>query len=259
MRIDAHVHLQDIEQDMNVQINALQSQYNKLRIEKALLIPSDHTQRNEDVATIRNKFNKLFDLVCLIDFGSTDFSSLEGQMEYYLDTLKCVGFKIHPRYQGISLTDKRIITAVQIAGKMRLPVIIDCLPSRGQIRIMDMLPLLVDEIAMSCPKTPIIMSHMGGHRVLDALIVAIKNPNVFMDVSAVMIKYHGSTIMEDIAYCIAQLVDTGKILFGSDYPAFSPCATYKLLKKIAKKKHLKHYQMENIMGQNLMKIMEKRK
>jgi len=100
-------------------------------------------------------------------------------MEYHMNTLNCVGFKIHPRYQGIPLTDGRIIKVAQIAGKMGMPVIIDCLPSRGSMRISDMLPLLIDEIAMSCSKTPIIMAHMGGHRVLDGLIVA-KKPLMYL-------------------------------------------------------------------------------
>ena len=80
-----------------------------------------------------------------------------------------------------------------------------------------------------------------------------------MDISAVMKKYKGCTIIQDIAYCISKLSDTGNIIFGSDNPNFSPFDTYKALEKIAKKKHVSRKQIENIMGDNIKKIMELRK
>jgi len=73
-----------------------------------------------------------------------------------------------------------------------------------------------------------------------------------------MIKYNGSTIINDVALCIDQLANTGKMMFGFDYPMFSPYTTYKLLREIVKKKHLKQKQIEGIMCQNMIRIMERK-
>lgn len=256
MRIDAHAHLKGDSTEMDMQICNLLSMYKILNIKKALLIPFDEMQKNEIIASIRDKFSDVFYFISLVDFENNMFENFEEQMTYHMEVLRCVGYKIHPRYQGISLTDNRLKSIVEIAGKLGQFVIIDCLPSRGLVRIADTLPLLVDDIAMSCPKTPIIMAHMGGHRVLDALIVAQKNPNVYMDISATIIKYQGSSIMQDIVYCLNKLSDMGKLIFGSDYPTFSPRDTYEILEGLIKQAHLSNVEIEKIMGSNFINIME---
>lgn len=255
MRIDGHLHLDNLLENENLQLTKLYSEYKKIKINRALLIPKDDSQKNSLVSSFCER-NLMFHFVSLIDFDNLGFQSLEDQMRYHSEVYNCVGYKIHPRYQGIKLTDKRILMAVQLAGELRKPVIIDCMSSRSIIPIKCTLPLLIDEIAHECPKTTIIIAHMGGHRVLDAFAVARNNPNVFLDISAVMIKFFDSSVINDVGFVVFQLAKEGKIVFGSDYPIFSPYETFKLLEKIMKKWHIKQRYLEFIMGRNIERIFE---
>jgi len=58
---------------------------------------------------------------------------------------------------------------------------------------------------------------MGGHKVLDFMLLAKRLDNVFLDCSYSLLYYRGSSITDDILYAMRSM-RYKKIFYGSDYP-----------------------------------------
>jgi predicted TIM-barrel fold metal-dependent hydrolase len=67
---------------------------------------------------------------------------------------------------------------------------------------------------VSCP---IVMSHAGGARILDAMLVAAAAPNLYLDTSYSLPYYLGSSVEGDFAFAMRKL-GTGRWVYGSDAP-----------------------------------------
>ena len=87
-------------------------------------------------------------------------------------------------------------------------------------------PLGIDEVAVAHPDLRIVMAHYGNPWIVDATEVAKKNPNVFIDLSALAQgcfdidwfydNYRG--YIEHLRTWIAYLSDDEKLMYGSDFP-----------------------------------------
>jgi predicted TIM-barrel fold metal-dependent hydrolase len=82
-------------------------------------------------------------------------------------------------------------------------------------------PLVIDEVARRHPGMKQILAHMGHPWQRDTNIVLRKNPNVYADVSGVP-----SRPMDAFLALVnaQEWHTTGKLLFGSDYPLWTPSA-----------------------------------
>ncbi|MBY8989771.1 MAG: amidohydrolase [Candidatus Lokiarchaeota archaeon] len=84
-------------------------------------------------------------------------------------------------------------------------------------------PMYVDTVAVDFPNINIIMAHMGDPWVNEAIAVARKNPNVYLDISGLEPVFKNTPLVffqnlfEAKMSCGIQ-----KILFGSDWPLFTP-------------------------------------
>ena len=65
--------------------------------------------------------------------------------------------------------------------------------------------------------TPVILSHCGGSKVLEAFLIADKFTNIFMETSFSLNYWIGSSVEQDIAFSIKKL-GVERWLFGSDAP-----------------------------------------
>jgi predicted TIM-barrel fold metal-dependent hydrolase len=85
-------------------------------------------------------------------------------------------------------------------------------------------PLYVDKVAVDFPEIKIIMAHIGAPWVEEAVAIVIKNPNVYVDMSA----WEPVVKAAPIALCqaLTQIkMATGslrQVLFGTDWPLFTP-------------------------------------
>lgn len=91
-------------------------------------------------------------------------------------------------------------------------------------------PLVIEEVARRHPGLTQVMAHMGHPWQRDANVVLRKHPRVFADVSGV-----GSRPMDAyLALVNAQEWETvPKLLFGSDYPLWTPARAQELLRRVA--------------------------
>ena len=156
--------------------------------------------------------------------------TLSRSLELYAKALEdphCVGLKFYPGYNEISLTDPRHDPYFDLAGRFDVPVVIhtgELSGHRGLLKYSH--PLNVDEIACRFPKVRFVMAHYGNPWIVDATAVAMKNPNVYLDLSGLAegnftpegfrAKFHGH--LEQLRTWLAYLNDWDKVMYGSDWP-----------------------------------------
>ena len=84
-------------------------------------------------------------------------------------------------------------------------------------------PAYVDTIAVDFPHIPIIMAHIGIPWTQEAFAVAGKNPNVYVDLSSLQSLYKQAPVVFFQTLSEAKMTcGVEKILFGSDWPLFTP-------------------------------------
>ncbi len=84
-------------------------------------------------------------------------------------------------------------------------------------------PIHVDKIAVDFREINFILAHVGSPWVDEALAVALKNPNVYVDISAWQKVARDFPLGFAQALSMAKLMHGGshKVLFGSDWPLFT--------------------------------------
>ena len=133
-----------------------------------------------------------------------------------VEKLGYVGLKLHPRIQEIDIEEDSTVELVQAAGEMGVPVLIDAFPDGTHLQ-QGFAPLKYARLAERCPETQIIWAHMGGHYVIDFMMLAKRLPNVRFDLSYSFLYYEGSSVTGDIVYAMRSM-KFDRILYGSDYP-----------------------------------------
>jgi predicted TIM-barrel fold metal-dependent hydrolase len=143
--------------------------------------------------------------------------SVIARMEAFCARHAVHGLKIHPRQQGVSVSDPVVRDVLGWASERALTVIFDVFlwgPSLGNP---DLEPLAYHAVARAYPDLPIVLGHAGGHKIMDAFLVAKSNPNVFLDVSFTPLYFRGSSVGDDVGF-VCRRLPPGRVLYGSDFP-----------------------------------------
>jgi hypothetical protein len=130
------------------------------------------------------------------------------------------GIKLYPVLAGFDPTDRRVGPFYALAERLGLPLLwhMGANPvASGRLRYST--PILLDDVAVEFPKLKMIIAHMGHPWQRDTALVVRKNPNVFTDVSGLWFRpYQGY----DALMIAREWGIEGKLLFGSDYPLWTP-------------------------------------
>jgi predicted TIM-barrel fold metal-dependent hydrolase len=81
-------------------------------------------------------------------------------------------------------------------------------------------PFLLDELALRHPDLTIIAAHAGAPWILETLAVAVRHPNVYLDISALP-AMRKQLLPIVLTLCAEQGVED-RVLFGSDFPLVDP-------------------------------------
>ena len=79
---------------------------------------------------------------------------------------------------------------------------------------------LACHIADHITKVPIVLLHIGGARVLEAMLLAHEKQNVMLESSFSLGYYEGSTIPQDAAFAFRK-IGIERVMYGSDFPYVS--------------------------------------
>jgi predicted TIM-barrel fold metal-dependent hydrolase len=141
------------------------------------------------------------------------------------------GIKLYPVLALFDPRDTRFDPFYQVAQDNGLVVLwhMGATPSpAGDLSVSN--PLVVDEVARRHPGLTQIIAHLGHPWQRETIVTVRKNPRVFTDVSASWARpYDGFA-----ALVRAQEWDVvGKLLFGSDYPLWTPAQAADGLRELA--------------------------
>lgn len=132
----------------------------------------------------------------------------------------CIGVKFHPGYQDFVPDGLEAARAVYAkAQDLGVPVLFHTGTTRMQPSyISPCRPVHIDRVAVDFPDLRIIMSHVGYPWVDEAVQVAWRNPNVWVDLSGILPRYYPAQVWHYLQ--MRDLRD--RVLFGSDYPMLRP-------------------------------------
>ena len=196
-------------------------------IEKAVLLPIDCTSRhnckiisNESVAELCDAHPEF------IGFASVD-PSLDTackDLEQSIKQLGLCGLKLDPALQGFFIDDKQKAYPVyETCQALGIPMIVDCGLNWAPSALSKYAqPAMLDEVAFTFPDLSIVIAHTGWPWIDEALMVAIKHPNVYLDTA---ILYSGTpsdafhkVYADHIGLEVLERSLRNKIIFGSNYP-----------------------------------------
>ena len=136
------------------------------------------------------------------------------------------GLKLHPRLADKTLDSPEYLSLIKKAADLNIPVLIDCFPD-GKNLALGNIPEKFAALAQKIPSVRIAIGHAGGHKILDALMVAKYFKNIYLDLSYTLLYYRNSRVIENIAYAIKSIKGK-RVFWGSDYPDRSYGRTVKL-------------------------------
>jgi len=180
--------------------------------------------------------------LCLgINPHTLDKRSLAVMEELASNDGNVVGIKIYAGYYHIDVSDTVYDPVYKLAEKHDLTVAIhtgDTYSDRSLLKYAH--PLCIDELAVAHPGLRIVACHMGAPWAFDACQVAGKNPNVYLDMSGLMVgnAEHINRMAETRLLCdryrqaLIILDNYDKILFGTDWPLVPMGAYINLCKQL---------------------------
>ncbi|WP_432564236.1 amidohydrolase family protein [Kineococcus sp. SYSU DK003] len=158
---------------------------------------------------IENDF--LVDLVGKFPDRLFGFGQVMPQADDALDEIHRIadaglpGLKLHPSLHGYSVSDHGLLDPVlKVCAERGLIVLVNALDDPFCA------PFAIEEVAKGFPQVPVVIAHMGAvWGVPDAILVAERNENVYLDTSA--------TLLSDVKRAYGRL-GPRKILMGTEWP-----------------------------------------
>jgi hypothetical protein len=146
-----------------------------------------------------------------------------AELERAHEELKLPGLKLGPVYQNYDPTDPRAFAVYEYAETKGIPVLIHqatTFPREAPLKYS--LPLMLDEVAIRFPGLKMVMAHIGHPWEADCAVTIRKHPNLWADISGL----HGRPwrFYQALITCVEYGVGD-RLLFGSDFPFFTPEAT----------------------------------
>ena len=125
------------------------------------------------------------------------------------------GIKLHPDTQQVDMDDPRLMRVYEIAQARKLPMIIHT----GDYRYDYSHPRRMKRILRDFPDLVVNAAHFGGWSIFDLAVEYLEDENCFMDMSSSMALIGRRRTRE-----LTRLHGTDRIMFGSDFPMWSPTA-----------------------------------
>ncbi|HUZ74595.1 MAG TPA: amidohydrolase family protein [Stellaceae bacterium] len=149
-----------------------------------------------------------------------------NELERAFTTLGLTGAKWQPILQAFYPHDRRFYPIWDLCQSLGAPVLIHAgttaigsgMQGGGGMKLDHARPLPnIDNIAADFPRLTIVMAHPAWPWTEEAIAVLLHKANVFMDISGWRPKYLPAPLKHELS---RRLQD--KILYGSDYPGWSP-------------------------------------
>ncbi|MBI4922449.1 MAG: amidohydrolase [Devosia nanyangense] len=138
------------------------------------------------------------------------------QLRHAIEDLKLTGVKFGPIYNGVALSDPRLVPVYEYLQKNNIPLTLHMGTTFARNAPIEMgRAIHVEPIALRYPDLVMVLAHMGHPWYEECIVVARKQPNVFCEISALVYRpwqYY------NILICAQEYRITDKIFFGTDFP-----------------------------------------
>jgi hypothetical protein len=229
-------------------------------IEKAVLLPINcETQgvklpSNKAVSDLAKNYPDKF-----IGFGSVDPNKKDAKkdLEIAVNSLKLRGIKLNPYLQNFNPLDEKVFPLYKCAEDFGVPILFHSGMFWHTSRPLSCShPLLFDKIAIKFPELTIILAHFGFPWIWDASVLAMRHPNVYLDLSNVFTSniqdYYESILIRRIGKRTIESSLEKKILFGSDFPRIEPNKLVEAVQKLPLQEKTK----KRILYENAKKLLK---
>lgn len=196
-------------------------------VERAVIVALDCTSThgcripsNETVAELAAKHERL------IGFASVDPHERNAprQLERAVRSLGLKGLKLDPALQRFQPDDReRAFPLYALCGELGIPVLLHAGLSwapKGLARLA--MPLLLEEALQAYPRIQFVLAHFGWPWVDEALMLALKYPNLHLDTSVVYARAPGEALRQvldrRVGLPVLEGSLPGQLLFASNYP-----------------------------------------
>ena len=138
------------------------------------------------------------------------------RLEHAVEDLGLKGVKFGPIYNGVALADARLEPVYEYLQKRNLPLTMHMGTTFARNAPIDLgRATHVEPIALKYPDLTMVLAHMGHPWHEDAIVVARKQPNVLLEVSAL---FYRPWQYYNILMCAQEYKIEDKVFFGTDYP-----------------------------------------
>lgn len=187
------------------------------------VMDGDNSVTNDEVLKLGAEHSDV-----IIPFASVDprrGAEAVSEARRLIETYDVKGFKFHPTMQHFYPNDETfypLYEVIQESGAITIfhtgqTAIGSGQPGGGGLRLKYSNPILHDDVAADFPELKIILAHPSAPWQDEALAVAVHKPNVYIDLSGWSPKYFPPQLVQ-----YANTLLKNKVLFGTDFPAFTP-------------------------------------
>lgn len=171
-----------------------------------------------------------------------------SRLEANLKSGKYGCLKVYLGYIYRYANDPRYRPLYRLAEKYDVPVVFhtgDTSSAKGKLKYAD--PLTIDEVAVDHPKMKFVIAHCGNPWIESAAEVAYKNPNVYLECSAMLIgkldempaEKVDAFVVRPISWIFGYVEDPKKLMFGTDWPLTDIKTYVEAYKRAIPKEHWK--------------------
>ncbi|QQG48828.1 MAG: amidohydrolase [archaeon] len=193
-------------------------------VEKAIILGQDthatqnknfknYTIRNDELSALARKSGEK-----LVAFAGVDPNAGRDavrELRRAFKDLAMRGLKIHSSANSVYPNDERLMFPIyDLCQEVGAPILFHTgTTGLGDCEIKYSKPEFLDEVCQRFPDLRVVMAHMGWPWADVAIAIALRNPNVFIDVSGWKPRYIPSGVLP---YLNGILKD--RFMFGTDYP-----------------------------------------
>lgn len=225
----------DPDQVLNGKIERLIGEMDEAGIDKTVLLALDAGLAFSTSMTVRDYNDYVIDIVRehpdrIIGFAGIDprrgKEAVEELSRCYDMGLR--GLKLWT-LTGFYPDDEAYYPLYEKVAELKLPILVHTGSGPPGTYMKFSRPVYVDKVAVDFPDINIIMAHIGMPWVEEAAAVVMKNPNVFVDLSAwePMLKAAPVALCQALAQIKLGTGSLRQVLFGSDWPLFTPILSLK--------------------------------
>lgn len=168
------------------------------------------------------------------------------QIEAGLKSQKYGCLKIYLGYVHLYAYDKSYEPFYRLAQRYDVPVVFhtgDTDSTKAKLKYSD--PLTIDEVAVDHPNVKFVIAHCGNPWIESAAEVTYKNPNVYIECSAMLTGNLDEMpkekvevyVVRPIAWVFGYLEDPSKLMFGTDWPLTTMKPYVEAYKRAIPKEH----------------------